>query len=146
MPLNDRSTDADLQTARRTLRHEKLEVGRWRRLLRARLDLLVGAYAPPEILGTTDWEHLPEGRHSLPLAGEMAVAIWAGTDTADRVALMRQLRDLDRRMSAYAAELDDALDETTDELLVHMGAEQPGALTDGLAEAIGMLPQSAHVR
>ena len=146
MPLHDRCTDGDLQAARRTLRREKLEVGRWRRLLRARLDLLVGAYAPPEILGTTGWDHLPEGRHDLPLAGEMANAIWAGTDTVDRVALMRQLRDLDRRLGAYAAELDTSLDESTDEILVRMGSVSAGALNDGLAEAIGLLPPSTHVR
>ncbi|WP_372593830.1 hypothetical protein [Actinotalea sp.] len=146
MPLHDPWDDGALQEVRRTLRQEKLEVGRWRRLLRARLDLLVGAYAPPEILGTTGWEHLPPSRLDLPLAGELAAAIWTGTEPEDRVALMRRLRDLDRSLAAYAAALDGALDDTTDELLTRMGAGAVDALAQGLAEAAGDIVRAPDVR
>ena len=148
MPVSrhDPRDDGALQEARRTLRQEKLEVGRWRRLLRARLDLLVGAYAPPEILGTTGWEHLPAARLELPLPGEMAAAIWTGTEPDDRVALMRRLRDLDRRLGAYATALDSALDDTTDELLMSMGSGATRALAEGLAEVTWGVAQPADVR
>ncbi len=144
MPLEETWVDADLQAARRALRRERLEVGRWRRLLRARLDLLVGAYAPPEILGTTGWDHLPAGRLTLPLPGEMAAAIWVDCGTEDRVALMRRLRDLDRRLGAYVAEIDTALDATTDEVLARMG---PAATAlAGLVEPAGALGGRSGVR
>lgn len=146
MPLHDPWADGDLQAARRALRHEKIEVGRWRRLLRARLDLIVGAYAPPETLGTSAWEHLPSARLALPLAGEMSAAIWGNDESADRVALMRRLRDLDRHLGGYSAELTSALEATTDELLARMGSGSATALADGLLEATGGFPRGAEVR
>ena len=146
MRLHDPWADGDLQAARRALRHEKIEVGRWRRLLRARLDLVVGAYAPPEILGTTGWEHLPSARLDLPLAGEMSAAIWACDDSEDRVALMRRLRELDRHLGGYAAELSNALDSTTDELLARMGSGSSVALADSLLEATDGFPRVADAR
>ncbi len=132
MQRHDPWADGDLQEARRALRHEKIEVGRWRRLLRARLDLVVGAYAPPEPLGTSGWEHLPTPRVELPLAGEMSSAIWASAESADRVDLMHRLRELDRRLGGYTTEIDCALENTTDALLARMGSPVAGALTGGL--------------
>ncbi len=146
MQDHDPWADGDLQVSRRALRHEKLEVGRWRRLLRARLDLVVGTYAPPDVLGTIGWEHLPSARLELPLPGELAAAIWTCEDDCDRVALMHRLRDLDRRLGGYTAALDGALEETTDTLLARMGAHSARALADDLVEATGGFPRRSDVR
>lgn len=138
--------DGDLLAARRALRQERIEVGRWRRLLRARLDLVVGVYAPPETLGTSGWEHLPTARLELPLPGEMGAAVWACDETEDRVALMHRLRDLDRRLGGYTSEIDGALDTTTDALLSRMGSRTTHAVADGLVEVTGGVPGQAEVR
>lgn len=46
-----RRLDADARSVRRALRAERAQLLRWRRLLRARLDLTVARLAPPTHLG-----------------------------------------------------------------------------------------------
>ena len=106
----------DVGPARRAVRSERAEVARWRRLLRARLDLLVATYAPPGPLGTVGWDVLPEAQLALPLADELLQAV-ALSPESDRVEVMRRLRELDRRLAAYADELDAAWDAATEGLV-----------------------------
>lgn len=112
---------------RRAVRAERASVLRWRRLLRARLDLLVASYAPPEGLGAMGWDVLPHAQQSVPSTEELRAALDGCTDM-DRVQTMHRLRALDRRLAVYAEQIDDALDVTTEELVIRL-------LTDELARA-----------
>jgi hypothetical protein len=76
----------------------------------------------------------------------MSAAIWGCDESADRVALMHRLRDLDRHLGGYAAELTTALEQTTDELLARMGSGSSAAIADGLIDATGGYPRGADVR
>lgn len=114
----------DSAATRRAVRAERTSVTRWRRLLRSRLDLLVATYAPPEPLGEMGWDVLPQAQLAAPDLDELRAAIeWRPTDT-DRVGAMHRLRDLDRRLAGYAAELDDALDATTEALVMRLVADE----------------------
>lgn len=106
----------DARTAGRALRAEKAQLLRWRRLLRARLDLAVAAYAPPTALGEMSWDLVPEAQLALPLPSDLGAAI-AIPVTTDQVALMQHLRALDRRLAEYGAELDAAIESSTERAL-----------------------------
>lgn len=120
-------TRLDPHATRRTLRAEKAELVRWRRLLRARLDLTVASYAPPEVLGATSWDLVPAAHVHLPLPDTLRLAVTA-SDGEDRVGLMHQLRELDRDLAAYGTALDVALERCTEDLvaeLVHAQSPLP---------------------
>lgn len=106
----------DARAARRALRAEKAQLLRWRRLLRARLDLAVAAYAPPETLGAMSWDILPDAQMSLPHPQELTSLVHVGPEK-DQVALMQRLRDLDRRLAEYGEHLDAALEDSTQRIL-----------------------------
>lgn len=118
MPVAHLGADMGLDAApaRRAVRSERAEVARWRRLLRARLDLLVASYAPPGPLGTVCWDVLPDAQLALPLADELLRAVALPPET-DRVEAMRRLRDLDRQLATYAEELDSTWDMATEGLV-----------------------------
>jgi hypothetical protein len=105
---------------RRTVRAERSAVVRWRRLLRARLDLLVATYAPPDELGAMGWDVLPRAQAAAPIGDELRAALGTCDHETDQVAAMRRLRDLDRRLAAYADDLDRALDATTEALIMRL--------------------------
>ena len=106
----------DARATRRALRAEKAQLLRWRRLLRARLDLAVAAYAPPDMLGAMSWDILPEAQMSLPRPQDLLDAVRA-VDENDQVALMQRLRALDQQLADYEAHLDAALESSTHEIL-----------------------------
>ena len=112
---------SDPRTARRSLRAEKAQLLRWRRLVRARLDLAVAAIAPPEPLGEATWELVPEAEFGLPMAHDLAAAIHVDQPT-DAVTLMEELRSLDRRLAVYGAEIDSALETSTQRIVHHMAS------------------------
>ncbi len=114
----------DSAATRRAVRAERASVTRWRRLLRSRLDLLVATYAPPEPLGEMGWDVLPQAQLAAPDPDELRAAIGSSPAEADRVGAMRTLRDLDRRLAGYAAELDRALDATTEALVMRLVADE----------------------
>lgn len=121
----------DPMTTRRALRAEKAQLTRWRRLVRARLDLAVAAFAPPDALGEMNWDIVPEAQLALPMPEALAHAV-AVPPPADPVALMEHLRALDRMLADYGRELDSALEETTlDDFRLLAGVTQPldGAVT-----------------
>ena len=109
----------DPRTARRSLRAEKAQLVRWRRLVRARLDLAVAAFAPPEPLGEATWDLVPEAEFGLPMPHELASAIEV-EPPLDAVGLMEELRSLDRKLAVYGAEIDSALEDQTEQLVHHM--------------------------
>ena len=117
----------DARAARRTLRAERAQLSHWRRLLRARLDLAVAGFAPPEPLGAFTWDLVPDAVVLLPRAQELAEAIRAGGDGGDVVELLTTLRRLDRMLSRYADDLDVAIEETTQVLLAEQAAQTLGA-------------------
>ena len=115
----------DLMTTRRALRAEKAQLTRWRRLVRARLDLAVAAFAPPDALGEMNWDIVPEAQLALPMPEALARAV-AVPPPADPVALMEHLRALDRMLAGYGRELDAALEESTLDVFHHLaGPTQP---------------------
>lgn len=114
----------DSAATRRAVRAERASVVRWRRLLRARLDLLVATYAPPERLGEMGWDVLPQAQLAAPDVDELRAAIECHPSEPDRVGAMRRLRDLDRRLAGYATELDRALDATTEALVMRLVADE----------------------
>lgn len=103
---------ADPRATRRALRAERTQLARWRRLVRARLDLAVATFAPPDHVGAMSWDILPEAQLALPMPQELLAAVTVDPPE-DVVALMEHLRRLDRMLAAYGAELDAALDEST---------------------------------
>ena len=111
------------RAARRALRAEKAQLLRWRRLVRARLDLAVAAFAPPDTLGAMSWELVPDAQMNLPTPQDLLDAIRLPV-AADQVALMRQLRDLDRRLAAYGAEIDAALESSTHQIVHQLATAQ----------------------
>lgn len=100
------------RAARRALRAEKAQIMRWRRLLRARLDLAVASYAPPDTLGAMSWDILPEAQMALPHPNELVDAV-RSSGTGDQVELMQRLRALDEQLAAYEAHVDAALEAST---------------------------------
>lgn len=109
----------DPHATRRALRAEKAELVRWRRLLRARLDLAVASYAPPETLGVMSWDMLPTAMLSLPLPQTLREVVSLHPEE-DRVGRMHQLRALDHDLAAYGAALDHALERCTEDLLAQL--------------------------
>lgn len=101
---------------RLALRAEKAQLTHWRRLLRARLDLAVAAFAPPEPLGTVGWEELPEAHLDLPDSTALGAAV-AVVTPIDPVELMNRLRGLDRSLAEYGRALDGALELTTQDVV-----------------------------
>ncbi|MCL3859550.1 hypothetical protein [Actinotalea sp. K2] len=117
-----RTMITDPVTAHRALRAERGQLVRWRRLLRARLDLTVAALAPPEPLGTLSWDVLPAGQHRLPAHVDLVSAVSA-TPPRDTVDLMEQLRSLDRTLAAYGDQLDAILEDLAGQTLQLVASE-----------------------
>lgn len=113
---------SDPRTAHRALRAEKAQLNRWRRLLRARLDLAVAAFAPPDTLGEMSWDLLPDAQLTLPRRQELTDAIALATPE-DQVALMERLRSLDKVLAAYGVELETALEDTADAVVGDLAQE-----------------------
>ncbi|MDO8106431.1 hypothetical protein Q6348_04395 [Isoptericola sp. b441] len=112
------STGLDSAATRRAVRAERATVNRWRRLVRARLDLLVASYAPPEAIGELTWDVLP-AHADVPVVEELRTAV-CRDPAEDRVGAMHRLRELDRRLATYAARLDTAEEKTTERLVMRL--------------------------
>lgn len=115
------STVRGTPAARRALRTEKAQLARWRRLLRARLDLAVVGFAPPEPLGVALGDELPASRYDIPTALELSHAITVAPPL-DPIELMTCLRRLDRALAAYEKDVDLALEETTVQVVRELAA------------------------
>jgi hypothetical protein len=97
--------------------------------VRARLDLAVAGFAPPDTLGAMSWDVIPDAQMSLPRPQELLDAIGL-SEPADQVALMHYLRALDHQLAAYGAHIDSALETSTQEIVRHLAAPPPAEHDD----------------
>ncbi|NMR18711.1 hypothetical protein [Cellulomonas fimi] len=124
---------SDLRHSRRALRAERARVARWRRLLRARMDLAVAAALMPDPLGYDTGGVLPvDAGAGLPSAVELVSAVRDGAPPAE-LDRLESLRELDRRLATYESTVVRALHGTTDEFIRRL-AMDPVAGLRGLAD------------
>lgn len=126
----------DLRLDRRALRAERARVAWWRRLVRARLDLAVASASAPGPLGEGVAFQLPlDVSLHVPRPHELT-GVLEGTDRLAELARVDDLRDLDGRLAAYQAGVEEALESTTSRLATHL-AESPGATLAAISELPG---------
>ncbi|MFP5333737.1 MAG: hypothetical protein ACLGIV_00325 [Actinomycetes bacterium] len=119
-PLAD-LTLAELRAHRHALLAEAASTTRWRRLVQARLDLVVAEAAPADDL-TRPCGDLPEP----PDTGRLAELLSAPTD--DAVGLLRRLDHAQRALSGYGASVQAAASAATRELVERYAAAPGGCL------------------
>ena len=125
---NDVTAVGDLRSTRRALRDERVRVARWRRLVRARLELAVASAALPDPLGEQATDVLPVlAENDLPSHIELVVALRAGLSDGG-VDLIEPLRDLDRRLARYAETVDEALARTTEAYICTLATDPAATL------------------
>ena len=124
----DRSvrTVADLRRSRRALRAESARLGRWRRLVRARMDLALAASMAPEPLGLEALGLLPPHvGDDLPMYNELLEAVQVGCG-CDEVRRLERLRDFEARLTRYQVNVEATLEVTTAEFVRRLSFD-PGA-------------------
>lgn len=122
---------SNLRYSRRALRVERSRVARWRRLLRARIDLAVATAALPDPLGQDANGVLPTGaERDLPCHLELVSAVLDGGPSS-ALDHLGELRDLDRRLASYESTVTQALGGTTDEFIRRLALD-PAASLRGL--------------
>ncbi len=112
---------ADLRHRRRELRRELARVRWWRRLLRARRELVVGRLAAAtsgEADLDTTWEALAA---DAPTPRELAAVIWA-EDARPTVGRLEALDTIDSRLDSYERRLSANLESVTGRMVDAMGA------------------------
>lgn len=145
LPTRDEAYDhlslEDLRTYRKALTDEENKVSYWRRILQARLDVVVagatGRELDPALLRPVlSTERVGAGRRALvevlpvddipplPRLGELWERRVADGDTAGQVALEQDLRAAERELSAYRAALHRRIALATGELIARY-REQP---------------------
>jgi len=126
----DRSvrTVADLRHSRRALRVESARLGRWRRLMQARLDLALAASMAPEPLGEQALGLLPlHVSEELPLYSELLEAVQVARPR-EEVRRIETLRDMDVRLAKYQASVGATLDATTAEFIRRLVTDPAASL------------------
>jgi len=125
------STEQQIRALRldhRSLRTERSRVAWWRRLVRARLDLVVARTVRPPSLGEELAFALPlEVGLEVPRPDELDAVL--GMCGAGDVARLEALRELDGRLARYQHGVEEAFVRATDALLDHLAAEH-GPLTE----------------
>ncbi|MCR6492415.1 hypothetical protein [Cellulomonas sp. P24] len=117
-----------LRHSRRDLRLELLRVNRWRRLVRARIEVAVAAATMPDPLGQDPLPYLGvDVQALLPMQVELETALRSGLPIGelDRLDL---LRDLDRRLCAYQQSVATALELATEDFIAHLALHPAAAL------------------
>lgn len=129
MSLVDETSTADrLSDHRAALGAERRRVAHWRRLVRARLDVAIAVVTVPEPLGLdADGLLPPAAERDVPRHVELLRSLRAGLPMAE-VHHLDALRDLDARLTRYAAEVDAAFVEATDRFVEHL-ADEPARPT-----------------
>ncbi|MFZ5870414.1 MAG: hypothetical protein ACOYXW_07815 [Actinomycetota bacterium] len=112
---------AELREHRHALLAEAAATLRWRRLVQARLDLVVAGAAPPDELARPS-EHLPEPPDTEALR---ALLVEPGDDA---VGLLRRLDAAQRALSGYGADVQTAASAATHELVERYAAAPGGCL------------------
>jgi hypothetical protein len=133
------AAEQEIRTLRldhRALRAERARVAWWRRLVRARLDLLVARTVGPQPLGEELAFALPlEVGLEVPRPSDLDAVLGQRVPGSD-VARLEELRDLDRRLAAYQEGVEDAFVRATDALIDHL-ASDPESL-------LGTAPEHDH--
>ena len=126
----------DIQALRldhRALRAERSRVGWWRRLVRARLDLLVARAVGPQPLGEELAFQLPlEIGLEVPRPDELEAVLGGHRSTA-HVEQLTALRELDHRLVRYENGVEAALARATERLIGHL-AWHPDVVLDPVPE------------
>ncbi|HEY0117740.1 MAG TPA: hypothetical protein VGC04_03060 [Cellulomonas sp.] len=111
-----------LRLDHRALRAERARVAWWRRLVRARLDLLVARTVGPQALGEELAFALPlEVGLEVPRPDELAPVL--GSREPSDVGRLEDLRTLDRRLARYQAGVEDAFVRATDALIDRLATD-----------------------
>lgn len=132
MPAPTEQEIRSLRLDHRALRAEKTRVAWWRRLVRARLDLLVARTVGPQALGEEIAFALPiEVGLEVPRPAELSVVL--GRREPSDVSQLEALRALDKRLARYQAGVEEAFVRATDALIDRL-ATDPDALLGSVAE------------
>ena len=119
------ATEQEIRSLRldhRALRAERARVAWWRRLVRARLDLLIARTVGPQALGEEPAFALPlEVGLEVPRPDELAAVL--GPRDASDLSRLEQLRALDGRLARYQAGVEEAFVATTDALIDRLATE-----------------------
>lgn len=99
---------AEVRAKRQELRAEIIRVNHWCYLVRAQMDLMISSLVPPEEISSEP--------NSLPDHATML-----GYITQERVSVdlehLQRLRELERKLNAYARSLEHALDYSAEEVV-----------------------------
>ncbi len=124
-------TEQEIRSLRldhRALRAERTRVAWWRRLVRARLDLLVARTIGPHALGEELAFALPlEVGLEVPRPDELCPVL--GPREPSDVARLEELRKLDRRLAHYQAGVEEAFVRATDALIDGLATDPEHAPT-----------------
>ena len=126
MPAPAEREIRSLRLDHRALRAERARVDWWRRLVRARLDLLVARTVGPRALGEDLAFTLPlEVGLDVPRPDELSAVL--GARNGSDVARLEELRALDQRLARYQTGVEEAFVRATDALIDRL-ATDPDAL------------------
>jgi hypothetical protein len=130
MPAPTEQEIRSLRLDHRALRAERARVAWWRRLVRARLDLLVARTVGPQALGEEIAFALPlEVGLEVPRPDELAHVL--GRRDASDVSQLESLRALDKRLARYQAGVEEAFVRATDALIDRLATDPDALLGSG---------------
>ena len=130
MPAPTEQEIRSLRLDHRALRAEKARVAWWRRLVRARLDLLVARTVGPQALGEELAFALPlEVGLEVPRPDELTHVL--GRRDASDVSRLESLRALDPRLARYQAGVEEAFVRATDALIDRLATDPDALLGSG---------------
>ena len=122
MPAPAEQEIRSLRLDHRALRAERARVAWWRRLVRARLDLLVARTVGPQALGEELAFTLPlEVGLEVPRPDELSGVLGA-RDSSD-VSRLEDLRALDQRLAHYQVGVEEAFVRATDALIDRLATD-----------------------
>lgn len=128
------ATEQEIRSLRldhRALRAERARIAWWRRLVRARLDLLVARTVGPQALGEELAFALPlEVGLEVPRPDELAGVL--GQRDASDVSRLEELRALDKRLARYQAGVEEAFVAATDALIDRLATDPDAVLGSDL--------------
>lgn len=114
--------------SRRELRVELHEVARWRRLLRARIEIAVASAAPPQPLGQVLLPYVAlDAQLALPMHRDLEAALRSGLPMTE-IGRLDTLRDLDNRLATYEAGIEAALETATEDFITRLSMHPANAL------------------
>ncbi len=116
-----------LRLDHRALRAERTRIAWWRRLVRARLDLLVARTVGPQALGEELAFALPlEVGLEVPRPDELTPVL--GARNPSDLTRLEELRALDRRLASYQAGVEEAFVRATDALIDRLATDPEAVL------------------